>query len=187
MQIKAQGILNAVRFVRERHGEEVLEEILTRCSPSVQERCRSAIAIEWHEAAEYEALLEAAAAVLGPSAPKELGAAGARANMSGFMRRAAFYLVRPSYAMKRVASAWSQFNDEGHMRLVDFSENGAVVEVTEVVPPGPLFCDALSGWCEVLGTRVGAREPVARHTACRLRGDATCTWDIEFASLPEAS
>lgn len=187
MLIKAQGLLNAAAWVQRHHGEDVLEQILGLGSPALRERAQTAIAIEWHEAGEFEEFLGLAERVIGGpggSVARALGAAGAEANMSGFMRRAAFYIARPAYALKRVASAWGQFNDEGSMVLGEFSAQHATVEVRDAEPPGPLFCEALSGWCEVLARRVGAKGPKARHTQCRLRGDALCTWKVTFESMP---
>ena len=188
MRIKAQGLLNAAKWVRRQHGDDVLTQILAQASPELRERASTAIAIEWHEAAEFEEFLALAERTIdGPpgSVARALGAAGAEANMSGFMRRAAFYIARPEYALKRVASAWGQFNDEGAMALGSFSAEHARVEVTGVDPPGPLFCEALSGWCEVLSRRVGAKGPRVAHTECRLRGNALCAWRVSFASMPD--
>ena len=189
MKIKAQGLLNASEWIRRHHGDDTLSAILQRCSPAVRERFITAIAIEWHDASEFEEFLAAAEQVVGVPTPgtlaKTLGAAGAEANMSGFMRRAAFYIARPEYAVKRVASTWRQFNDEGSMTFTDFSETGTMVEVHDLVPPGPLFCEALTGWCEVLADRVGASSPRAAHVQCRLRGDPVCAWRLRWGEWDE--
>ena len=150
----------------------------------------TAIAIEWHEAEELEEFLQHAEAVLGGppgKVAKQLGAAGAESNMSGFLRRAAFYVARPEYAMKRVASAWRQFNDEGEMVLSLTSRpTYSVVEVRGASPPGPLFCETLTGWCEVLGGQGrGASNARATHTGCTpSRSEPHCRWRVTWDGIP---
>ncbi|MEM6954371.1 MAG: hypothetical protein AAF411_25335 [Myxococcota bacterium] len=183
MNIKAQGLLNAAAWIRQTRGEAALQEVLERCPPAVRARHAEALPLEWHPAEEFETFLQAAESALGGmhgELAKELGAAGARKNMGGFMRRIAFYIMRRDYALSRVASMWRQFNDAGTMTITELDEAGCVVEVEGHDPPGRLYCCTLTGWCEVLAERVGAQEPRAHYERSVLRGDPVCAWRVRW-------
>ena len=184
MKIKAQGLLNGATWILERHGEAALASVLSMAGSEVRERYMTAIAIEWHDAAELELFLKAAESVLGGSegaVAKRIGAAGAQRNMGGFLRRLGFYISRRDYALARVASAWRQFNDAGEMVLGEFGPSSGTLEVRDAQPPGPLFCATLTGWCETLGTHVGMDAPSALHTRCVIRGHPVCQWRIRWS------
>lgn len=183
MQIKAQGLLNGAEWVLETHGQAALASVLGLCGPVVRERYMTAIAIEWHDGAELEEFLHAAEQELGGmpgSVARAIGAAGARHNMKGFMRRLAFYVSRRDYALARVAAAWRQFNDEGEMSLEMAASGVCSMQVTGAELPGPLFCETLTGWCAILGEHVGMRNPRVGHETCRSRGHEGCTWKLRW-------
>ena len=179
MNIKAQGLLNGAAWIEETFGRDALADVLQTCQPETRERYMTATAIEWHPVEELVDFLEQAERRFGSGdglIARELGAAGARKNMGGFLRQAAFYLARPDYALNRVAGAWPQFNDEGRMVIREATAGGCVVEVQGVGVPHPLFCMTLSRWVEVLAGRIGAPSPKATHPECVARGDARCLW-----------
>ena len=183
MQIKAQGLLNGAEWVLETHGSAALSDVLGRCGPQVRERYMSAIAIEWHDAAEFEEFLRAAEQCLGGlpgSVARSIGAAGAQRNMKGFMRRLGFYVARRDYALARVAAAWRQFNDQGEMSLEFVKSSECTMSVTNAELPGPFFCETLTGWCGVLGEHVGMKRPKVTHESCRSRGHGSCMWKLRW-------
>lgn len=185
MKIKAQGLLNGAEWVLTHHGEPTLAEILAQCQPSTRERYMSAIAIEWHPMEEFCDFLEQSERVLGgpPGAVSmKIGTAGAQKNMGGWLSRAAFYIVRPDYALNRIAAAWRQFNDEGEMVVRALDQEHAEIEVKGVPSPHRLFCATLTGWCEVVSEKVGAVRPKAQHVECRARGDHRCYWRVGWAA-----
>src|SRR5438045_3689078 len=121
MKVKAQGLLNAAKHVEDTFGRDALGEILRECSPAVRETFTSSIAINWHEVEELCEFVEVAEKKVGSARGKlarDIGAAGARANMKGTLLRIAFYLGKPEFLMKRAAGLWRQFNDEGTMELL---------------------------------------------------------------------
>jgi hypothetical protein len=186
MNVKAQGLLNAAAHLEEVYGRDTLGQILRDCRPDTRERYMTATAIEWHPVEEFTDLLDQAERHLGTGngrIAQELGAAGARRNMSGFLRKAAFYLARPDYALRRVAGAWSQFNDEGQMEIREATPGGCVVEVSGIGVPDPLFCAALTGWVAVLAERIGAPSPRATHPECLGRGGARCVWRASWQPI----
>ena len=181
MNVKAQGLLNAAKWIEEQYGRDALGEVVRACSAAVRERYVSAIAINWHPVEELVEFLRVTERLLGREdgrLSERIGAAGARANMKGTLVRIAVYLARPEYLMQRIAGLWRQFNDEGEMILVSMDPKHAVIEVRGTPTPDPLFCATLTGWCLETATRLGIVNTAVRHTHCRSPGDPRCLWEV---------
>jgi hypothetical protein len=188
VQIKAQGLLNAAKFIEDEYGRDALGTVIRACSPDVRERYTSAIAINWHPMEELVELVQRADQILGRSNGKlaeEIGAAGARANMRGIVVRIAFYLAQPQFFIRRVAGLWRQFNDEGEMLVHSFGESSGLMEIRGMSAPHPIFCAILTGWVREIAVGLGIRQPVVRHTECRCRGDARCVYDVRWESIDD--
>lgn len=184
MNIKAQGLLNAAKWIEETHGQAALRDVLRACSPELRDRYTSAIAINWHPLTELVEFLSVADAQLGRGDGKiaeEIGASAARSNMKGVFVRLLFYVAQPEFLMRRIAQIWRQFNDEGEMLLVAFDERAATIEVTGVPQPQRLFCATLTGWAREVARAMGASNPVVRHTECRARGGKRCVWQLRWS------
>jgi hypothetical protein len=187
LNVKAQGLLNATKWIEENHGQRALAEVIQACSPAVRERYISAIAINWHPVEELVELLGVADRLLGMGDGKiaeEIGAAGARANMKGVIVRVAVYVTKPDLLLQRVAAMWRQFNDEGAMKSLEVGKNIVRLEVTGVPDPAWLFCSTITGWCREVSGAIGVVNPVARHLQCRSRRNARCIWEIR-GLIPE--
>ena len=184
MQIKAQGLLNAAEWIEETYGPQALAEVVQSCRSEVRDRFTTAIAIEWHPMDELVDFLRCAEAVLPTERKFEIseavGAAGARKNTAGQLKRFAFYIVRHDYALKRIAGMWRQFNDAGAMHLRELDEGHALIEVSDVPSPEEHFCATLTGWCVEVTRAVGLGRTTAVHSECRARGDARCVWDVTW-------
>jgi predicted hydrocarbon binding protein len=188
VNIKAQGLLNAVRWIEEEYGQAALRDIIRDCSPAVRERYMFAIAINWHPAEEFTELLAVAERRLGKGDGKiaeAIGAAGARANMKGILVRLAQYVVDADYLTRRIAGMWKQFNDEGEMRVVKIEPAHVVLEIAGISKPEWLFCCTLTGWCREIASTLGVQNAIARHTQCKSRGDDRCIYDIRGTSAPQ--
>lgn len=186
MNIKAQGLLNAGKWIEETRGPEALAEVLAECPLELRQRYETAIAIEWHPMSELCDFIRIAARVLGLSdraIAREVGAVGARSNTRGIMKRALFYLATPNFLLKRIAGMWSQFNDRGSMKLSHLDDEYAMIEVTGVPEPDAVFCGTLTGWVGVIAEAVGLVDPVGRHVECRARGDERCAWKVTWGGM----
>jgi hypothetical protein len=189
LNVKAQGLLNATKWIEENHGQRALAEVIQACSPVVRERYVSAIAINWHPVEELVELLGVADRRLGHGdgrIAEEIGAAGARANMKGALVRVAFYVAKPALLLQRVAAMWRQFNDAGAMKSLDVRKNLVRLEVTDIPHPQWLFCCTITGWCREVSGALGVVNPVARHLQCRARRGSRCIWEIRGV-IPELS
>jgi predicted hydrocarbon binding protein len=180
MKVKAQGLLNAAKYIEDTYGRNALGEVLRACSPAVRETYTSSIAINWHELDELCEFVDVASAKLGNGSDmaEAIGAAGARANLRGVLNRLAFYAAKPTFLMTRVASMWSQFNDEGSMVVVEMTGEKATLEVKGVKHPRVTFCNILTGWAKEVAHGMGAENASARHTHCRARGGTRCIWEV---------
>lgn len=184
MNVKAQGLLNAARWVRETYGEHALADILAQCSEPVRERVRSGIAINWNPIEEYVEFLGAAERLLGRNdgrIAEQAGSYGARVNMKPAIVRISVYLLRPEFLMRRVMGIWSQFNDEGEMRVLSFDEDGAQTELVGIRNPQWLFCCSLTGWARELAKTVAKEDATCKHVQCRGRGEPRCLWEIRWS------
>ena len=186
VQIKAQGLLNAAKWIEAEYGRDTLGVVVRACSPGVRDRYISGIAINWHPVEEFIEFVETADRMIGRGKgqlAEEIGAAGARANMKGPLVRGAFYLAQPEFFLRRVASLWQQFNDEGQMLVNTLEEHASSVELTGLKTPNATFCAVLTGWTRQVATSLGARKPAVRHAQCRARGDTRCLWDIRWSAI----
>jgi len=181
MLVKAQGLINAARYIEEQYGQATLGEIVRACSPAVRETFTSSIAINWHPVEELTELIEVAANTLrmGPlPLAHDIGAAGARANMKGTLLRIAFYWGKPEFLMKRAAGLWRQFNDEGEMSLLHMDERSIRVEVSGIAAPNAVFCAIINGWCHETSLALGIRGASTHHIECRGRGEPRCIFEV---------
>ncbi|HEY8039749.1 MAG TPA: hypothetical protein VIF15_08155 [Polyangiaceae bacterium] len=185
MNVKAQALLNAARWVRDKHGDEALERVLASCSPAVRERCTSAIAINWHPLEELVEFLTVADGALGEGDGKlaeAAGAAAARLNLRHMALRLAFFLARPEFLMRRVAGVWKQYNDEGQMLVQEFADGRMVAELVGTRSPSWVFCCSVTGWLHEAGAATGMKELVTKHDECRARGGGKCTWALTWGA-----
>jgi len=189
VNIKAQGLFNAAKWIEKEYGQAGLRDVLRACSATVRDRYTTAIVINWHPVEEFVEFLEVAERQLGRGDGKlaeQVGSAGARENLRGAMVRAAAFIANPEFMMKRVASLWSQFNDEGAMELISFEPERMEIEVKGVEKTYPLFCATLTGWMAEVALHFGWKTASAKHLKCRGKGDARCLWEVR-AALPDAS
>jgi hypothetical protein len=186
VNIKAQGLLNAVKWIEQNHGQQKLATIIQACSPAVRERYMSAIGIEWHPMEEFCELLEVSERVLGDrpgEVSRKIGTIGAKQNTRGLVKRGVFYVASPDFLLRRISSLWSQFNDKGSMRVLHVDDKYALLEVEGVPNPHALFCATLTGWTEVISEAVGLVNARVEHDHCRARGSTQCTWRITWNAL----
>ncbi len=184
MNVKAQALINAAHYIEGAYGRDVLAEILGACSSGVRDRCATGIAIEWHPLAELTEFLVAMERVVAvPAIGEKVGAAGARANTRGVMLRIAMLLARPENALKRAATMWRQFNDEGQLVLRKADDRFIEVEITGLPATPRIFCDTITGWARELVTSAGGKNATAVHEACRASGGARCLWDVRWSGI----
>jgi hypothetical protein len=186
VRIKAQGVLNAVGWIGEQRGPAVLAEVMSHCSAATRATVDAGIAINWHPMEEFVELLEAAELEIGTGdgdVAREIGAAGARANLGRPLLRAAFFLARPATLMNRIAAAWSKYNDDGTMVVHEFDKKHMVVGLAGIPKPSWLFCCSITGWMEEIGRAFKIGDPFVVHSECRGREGNQCIWRVRFDEI----
>jgi hypothetical protein len=186
VQVKLQGLFNAAEYIEQTYGQQPLAEVLGRCAPGVRDRYVTGIAIEWHPMEELVELLRVADGLLGKgdgALAVEAGAAAAHKNLKGAFTKAVLWVTRPDFLVKRIAALWSQFNDEGAMKVNRVSDGGIELEVTGVSTPDYLFCCVLTGWLRQVGHSAGRPNARIQHARCRGKGDSRCIWTAEWEPL----
>jgi hypothetical protein len=182
LNIKAQALLNAARYIEDEYGAEVSAKVLAACSPAVRERVATAIAINWHPLAEFVEYLVAVTRTLpDPLVGEKIGAAAARANTRGVMLRIGLMLSKPESVLRRGASMWRQFNDQGEMTLLKGERTAVEVTITGIPRTPRVFCDTVTGWARELVTSAGGKNALASHTECRADGDVRCVWVAKWS------
>jgi hypothetical protein len=186
MNVKLQGLLNAVEFVEKRYGQQALAEVLAECGEQVRQRCAVGIAIEWHPMDELVEFLRVADAHLGKGdggLAVEAGAAAAEKNLRGMFKRAVLWLANAEFLLRRIAALFRQFNEEGEMTVASLQDGIVELEVKGVPQPDYLFCCVLTGWMRQVSISAGRPNARIDHYECRGRGDARCRWRAEFEPL----
>ncbi len=182
-------MLNAAKWIEERHGRASLEQVLAGCSPAVRDRVATEIAVNWHPQEEFCEFLDVAERAVGTGdgrLSEAVGAAGALASTQGMLMRAAFYLARPPFLMKRIANAWQHYNDEGDMTFDSLEKTAATIEVRGLRRPHWYFCCTVTGWAGEIARRFSGRQGSARHLECRARGAERCVWDVRWQRVGDA-
>jgi uncharacterized protein (TIGR02265 family) len=188
LQIKAQGLLNAAKWVSDEYGRDALRDVLHGCGTAVRDRYPSVTAIDWHPAEEFLDFVRVAERHLGAGRPpgrvaEAIGAAGARANAKGTLVRLATWMGRPDALVARATSFWRQFNDEGAMEILELGERVGRFELREMTIQDAMFCAVITGWFREVALAVGAINPLAKHVECKARGEARCVWDVRYARM----
>jgi hypothetical protein len=184
VNVKAQGLLNAAAWVREKFGAVALERVLAACSPAVRERTATAIAINWIPMAEFVEMLTTADRMLGDGdgrLAEAIGAASARINLRHLGLRLAFFLARPEFLMRRVAGVWRQYNEAGEMLVLGFDEGHMLAELRGMPTSDWFLCCSVTGWLNEAGLATGMKELVTQHSSCRANGEPRCLWDLRWS------
>jgi hypothetical protein len=181
MNVKAQGLLNAAKYIEETFGRDALGEVIRACSAGVRETYTSATVINWHPVEQLCEFCDVAERKLGTGHPRfveDIGAAGAKANMKGTLLRLAFYWGKPEFLMQRAAGLWRQFNDEGTMVLLEMTDRIVRFEVSGVKEPRVTFCRLITGWCDETAKALGMLNVIATHAQCRAQGGPRCLYEV---------
>jgi hypothetical protein len=185
VNVKAQGLLNAALFVRERFGESALDRVLAKCTPSTREHALQAIAINWVPFEELAEILRVVDQELGAgdgNLAEAIGAASARVNLRHLALRLAFFLARPEFLMRRVAGVWRQYNEAGEMAVLEFNPGRMVAELRAMPVTDWIVCASVTGWLHEAGVATGMKHLQTMHSECRGKGAARCLWLLKWSA-----
>jgi hypothetical protein len=183
LNVKAHSLLISAKWVQEKYGDHGLAEVLRRCSDNLRDRYTTVLPIEWHPQEELIEFISTVEQTFGDQSGRlcvQIGAATAKANLGGFVKQTIFYFANREYLLRRVAALWRQFNDAGELRVLEFDERKARMELLDIPTSNRYFCALITGWsCEV-GRAFGVKHPQARHVACIAEKGERCLWQIDW-------
>lgn len=178
------AVLNAIRFVKERYGEDAHATVL-RALPSSRwgtflGELREA---SWEPLEDFSAYLEAARRQLAPADAefyRELGrfAGGLERKKAAF----GIMVAEPSTSMRMGPVIWKAFFDIGELQVLIHSGREAVA-VIRGFPASRALCERLRGaWEGLLATE--QLEVVTDERACAARGDDRCEIGVGWRARP---
>jgi hypothetical protein len=173
-------VLNAVRFVKERHGDDAHQEVVAALPGEPRRTFLSTLRdAAWTPAAHLAAYLETAQRLLAPDNPlfcRELGRFAGRLERAkqGFEP----LVVDPLTAMRMAPVTWRSFWSAGHIQVFRRGPLEAIARIHGFAV-SPVLCERSCGAWEAL---VSSEElsAAAREAVCVHRGGAFCeihvTW-----------
>ena len=114
---------------------------------------------------------------------RELGRATADLSLPTFLKMFLRFGA-PSYTVRQGAKLWRQHYDAGTPRVEEITDaegDGCSFTLADFDTTEPAHCASILGWMERSVELSGARVLWARETACRLRGDPACVFELRWA------
>lgn len=86
-------------------------------------------------------------------------------------------LQNPSVALEKSGEYWRRFYDAGTWNVTRVGATGATADLSGISEEDPIFCRFLEGYIGRMFQLAGARHVSCRHSRCKCRGDAVCTFE----------
>ncbi len=181
-QTKGIGFHHVQAFVRQRHGEETLRELVASLPAADQEVVRSAIAVGWYDLAVYARLLAALEKMCGRgdgAVVETLGRYEAEQDVTT-IQRWLLRLFHPSFAIEQMGKYWSKFHDTGTWTIAKNGERELAAELADWGIVDALSCRELLGYLGRTLELISKHDVRIVHTKCRARGDAVCAFHADW-------
>jgi hypothetical protein len=176
-QVKGSALLARLQFVRERHGVEGLERLLTGLSPEQQRLLRGDLLP--HAWAPYQDFIDLCTAIdrlfgQGDLALcYEMGRHAAEQNLPTLYR--IFYrLGSPLYIFRKAARVWEVHYDTGRLVPIQEGERQVRIRVLDFERPHRAHCLSIKGWAARSVEMSGAVIDDMKEDRCRVWGDNAC-------------
>lgn len=172
-----------VEFIRQAHGEAILERVLAKLSGEERERVRSA---GMSDELPYETLLTiwlAADALLRGTHPTWMEEAGAFA-IESLGQRLYRGLLRKRSPIEFVTQSVSLFRlyyAPGDIVPVEVDAGRVVLRLIGFDAVSPLFCRRQTGGLLRATELAGGDQARVQHVRCATEGDAYCEWEMRWS------
>ncbi len=184
-EIKGAPILADMAFIRHRHGEDGLAQVLAAMPQELGERYRreKVLAGSWYPMSFRIAILEAMNRVFGRDDPQyffEVGRHQAEHNIQSFYKPF-MKIVGPTMTIKLAKLFWSLIYKSSSIEVTT-GESSVGLEVFDYPKVGRFNCHAIRGYihrtAEISG---GNRKNVqGKEVSCINRGDQTCKFVFQW-------
>ncbi len=182
-KVKGSIIEARKRFVLDGYGPEAWEETVIQLKPELQKILRAPIRRNaWHPFQLFRDLNHAIDARFGHGdlqLCRRMGYFGADYNLPTLNR--VFYRVSsPGFIMRRATHVWSANYDSGSASVEELEKHHVILHIEGFDTPEASHCLSVQGWCERAIELSGANDPVSTMIACRVRGDARCSFECKW-------
>jgi hypothetical protein len=113
-----------------------------------------------------------------PRIVEALGRYAAEADLTR-IHRVFLRMANPAFVLEKAAELWGRFFDSGRWEIARVPR-GADASLVGAGIVHEVFCRNLQAYLQRLFELVGAKSVTVRHTACRTRGDARCTFIVRW-------
>ena len=172
-------------YIRETHGDQVLERILNRVEPDARRDLTGAETTGYLPYSLVLALWNAADGVIASADPEWMERAGGYA-IGSLGQQLYGGLLRKSSPVEFVTQSVSLFQlyySQGDVVPVELEPGRAVLRLVGFDTLGPLFCRRQTGGLRRATELAGGTGVAVRHVRCAHEGDAFCEWEIGWSSV----
>ena len=176
-RVKGIAVLARLRFVKERYGDEGLEQLL-RALPTEERTLidEHLLPHEWAPFSLFVNVNQRADALFGRgdlALILEMGAYAARTALPTIFRPFLRF-GSPKFLFSRASKIWNTHYDSGRLDLIEDSPRTARLRIEGFETPHTVHCHAILGWVREAIVLTGAVVQFAEETRCRTRGDPFC-------------
>ncbi len=181
-RVKGLTFADMQAFVRERGGDAAWQRM--RDSLSLEERAvvESVVGSGWYPLELHHRVLDFMPAVLGAERVETMHdyARWAAERHVSRVYRVLFLVINPARMLEKSGEYWHRFYDTGEWTVIRDTPTRVRGDLVGFAMPRPNLCDFLNGYLPALFARIGARDVRCTHPRCRTRGEAVCSYHLEW-------
>jgi len=178
--VKGTAVVAALRFLRERFGEDGLASILADLDPADRAALEGgALVSAWYPVALMLRLMRAAEARFGTRLIhlyRHMGRASADYGLTT-VYKIFFKVGSPQFIIAKGSSLFGRYYSQGQLRIVESKAGHAAVDLVDFPDGAPEFCERIRGWMERTMELAGAQKLRSAHSLCVHRGDEVCRFE----------
>ena len=181
-QVKGLTFVDVQSFVRKEGGPEAWHKLRETLPREEQEVVESVSAALWYPLEVQHRVLGRMHEVLGRERVETLHAYARFAAERHVSRvyRVLFLVLNPALMLEKSGEYWHRFYDTGEWKITRESPTRARGDLIGFAKPNPDLCEFLTAYLPALFERIGAKDPKCTHPRCRTRGDAVCSFQLEW-------
>jgi hypothetical protein len=94
--------------------------------------------------------------------------------------RVLFLVLNPALMLEKSGEYWHRFYDNGEWKVHRDSPTKVRGDLVGFAQPDPNQCEFLNEYLISIFARIGAKDVKCTHPRCRVRGDAVCSYHLEW-------
>ena len=184
-EASGRAFLGLIRFVKDKHGEDVLKRIIADAGEPTQRAFEGRIRIpDWYPYPAYVGFLRAIDRAVGKGDRRfcrELGAMAGQRDL-GTIFRVFAALASPERLIRACQRIWpTYYRGAGRMEAIEWAPERTVLRIFDFPVMHPSHCRLMEGWMIATMTSIGCKvSDDAHESACTSKGaqhhEFTCTW-----------